>query len=155
MDDISNQILRYEEFLNERLRTDLHKVLELKESVYNDIAEFTQLKSAVDVLKSESQRGIKSHKTMVDLGCNFYANAKVEDCSTIFIAIGLGFHLEMTLEEAGMFIEEKISELMKKAEGLSAQASQINARIKVVMETLRELQFPYDEKDRTSARDIW
>ncbi len=155
MDDIPEKILRYEEFLNDRLRTDLHTVLERKENVYKDVAEFTQLKSAVDLLKNEAKKGIKSHKTMVDLGCNFYANARVEDCSTIFIAIGLGFHLEMTLEEASVFIEEKISELLRKAEIMSIQASQINARIKVVMETLRELQFPFEEKSRTPTRDVW
>lgn len=155
MDDIPEKILRYEEFLNDRLRTDLHKVLDHKENVYKDVAEFTQLKSAVDLLKNEAKKEIISHKTMVDLGCNFYANAKVEDCSTIFIAIGLGFHLEMTLEEASVFIEEKISGLLRKAELLSVQASQINARIKVVMETLRELQFPFEEENRTPTRDVW
>ena len=39
-------------------------------------------------------------KARVDLGCNFYAQAKVPDPTKIFLAIGLGFHLEFTLDEA-------------------------------------------------------
>jgi len=155
VDDLSTRISRYEEFLNERLRSDLQKVLQLKEDVYKDIADFTQLKAVLDLLISECKKGNKTHKTMVDLGCNFYTKAKIEDCSTIFIAIGLGFHLEMTLEEAVSFIEEKMSQLNHKADRLSDQASQINGRIKMVMETLRELQFPIMSIEKTSVREVW
>ena len=154
VDDLPKKILRYEEFLNERLRSDLQKVLKLKEDVYNDITDFNQLKGAVNLLIIES-KDTKIQKTMVDLGCNFYASAKIEDCSRIFIAIGLGFHLEMTLEEANVFIEEKISQLTNRAEALSAQASQINGRIKMVMETLRQLQFPMHDEESTPTREVW
>ena len=155
VDDLSRRISRYEEFLNERLRSDLQKVLQLKEEVYRDVAEFTQLKAIVELLIKESRKDNKAHKTMVDLGCNFYAKAKIEDCSTIFIAIGLGFHLEMKLEEAVNFIEEKITQLDTKAGRLSEKASQINGRIKMVMEALGELQFPSISEKSDSVREVW
>ena len=39
-------------------------------------------------------------KTKVDLGCNFYCQARVPDPSMVMVAVGLGFFLELTLEEA-------------------------------------------------------
>lgn len=153
VENLPEKILQYEEFLNERLRSDLKKVLDLRERVYSDIADYGQLKNTVDMLINE-RMDTQPLKTMVDLGCNFYAHAKVENCSMIYVSVGLGFHLEMTLEEASAFIEKKISHLTEKAEKLSEDASQINGRIKVIMETLRELQFSSEEPQK-SRREIW
>ena len=138
-EDISQRILHYEEFLNERLRSDLEKVLSQRDEVCGEIAEYNQLKTTVELLISQGPA--KPLKTMVDLGCNFYAHAKVEDPSMIFVSIGLGFHLEMKLDEAISFIDSKVSRLTDRSSQLSEQAALINGRIKLVMETLRELQF--------------
>lgn len=154
-ENLSQKVLKYEEFLNERLRSDLKKVLESKNEVCSDIAEYNQLKSTIDLLLSEKLS--KKHqplKTMIDLGCNVYAQARVDDCSKIFVSIGLGFQLEMTLEEASVFIEKKISYLTERASKLSDQAALINGRIKVVMETLRELQFSLAPEPRP-RREVW
>lgn len=136
---LSQKILHYEEFLNERLRCDLMKVLSQRDEVCGEIAEYNQLKTTVELLIAQGTA--KPIKTMVDLGCNFYAHAKVEVSSRIFVSIGLGFHLEMNLEEAIDFIDSKVDRLMEKSKQLSNQAALINGRIKLVMETLRELQF--------------
>lgn len=45
--------------------------------------------------------------TMVNLSSEFFVQAKVEDTSKIFVHVGLGFHPELTLDEALTFIEEK------------------------------------------------
>ena len=92
---------------------------------------------------------------MVDLGCNYYAQAKVEDFSRIFVSVGLGFHLEMTLAEASDFVGKKVTHLTAEADRLSEQAAQINGRIKVVMETLRELQFSAQEAPSNPRREVW
>ncbi len=137
--DLSQKVLQYEEFLNERLRSDMEKVLSQREELCGEIAEYNQLKSTVELLMSQGPA--KPLKTMVDLGCNFYARAKVEDPSRIFVSIGLGFHLEMKFDEAIDFIDSKVSKLTERSNQLSEQAALINGRIKLVMETLRELQF--------------
>lgn len=154
MEALSQKILQYEEFLNERLRTDLHKVLGQRDLVCSDVMEYNQLKTTVNLL---TEAGDKPLKTMVDLGCNVYAHAKVEskDCSTIMVSVGLGFYLEMNLEEASAFIEKKIADLTNQADTLSEQAAQINGRIKVVMETLRELQFSLQGRERPPRREVW
>ena len=157
--NLPQKIIKYEHFLNERLRTDLRKVLDLRDQVYSDIADYNQLKMTVDLLINEGMhKACKPLKTMVDLGCNFYASAKVEDCSKILISIGLGFQLEMELEEASEFVDQKVSLLTEKANRLSEQAADINGRIRVVMETLRELQFSTQHqqmKTTPQRRDLW
>lgn len=156
VENLGEKILRYEQFLNERLRTDLQKVLKLREEVYSDVTEYGQLKTTVDLLVNEGLcKKDRPLKTMVDLGCNFYTSAKVEDCSTIFVSIGLGFYLEMKLEEASVFVADKVSKLSSKAENLSEQAAQINGRIKMVMRTLRQLQFPVEGDVNPPKREIW
>ncbi len=152
VENLQQKITRYEHFLNEQLRSDLHKVLELRDQVHSDIAEYNQLKTT---LKIGNGAGDGSPlKTMVDLGCNFYAQAKVEDCTRIFISIGLGFHLEMTLKEASTFIEEKVTQLTDRADKLAQEAAQINGRIKMMMEALRELQFSSSSQPEPPRREI-
>ena len=156
---LSSKIIEYERFLNERLRTDLRSVLERKDAVYSDIAEYTQLKATIQHLINKKGSPQKSEplKTMIDLGCNFYAKARVQDYSRIIVAIGLGFYLEMQLDEAMTFIDKKVAILTKDAERLSEQASQINARIKMVLGALHELQFTTTSSSEQSAphRSVW
>ncbi len=54
--------------------------------------------------------------------------------------VGLGFFLELTLDEASAHADKKVKELESRAEALSEQACQIKANIKLVLEGLRELQ---------------
>ena len=45
------------------------------------------------------QDGSGELKTQVELGAEVYCQARVPDTSRVFIGIGLGFHLECTLDE--------------------------------------------------------
>lgn len=139
---ISSKIFEYEQFLNERLRTDLRCVLDRKDAINGDIAEFIQLKATIQQLMAHnSTQSNTPLKTMVDLGCNFYAKARVRDCSQIIMSIGLGFYLEMQLMEAMEYVDKKVASLSSEVDRLTEQASQINARIKMVLGALDELQF--------------
>ena len=157
--NVSSKVVEYERFLNERLRADLRSVLEKRDAVYNDKAEYTQLKATIQHLINEQGSPQKKEplKTMVDLGCNFYAKARVQDYSRIIVAIGLGFYLEMQLDEAVTFTDKKIAILTEEAEQLSEQASQINARIKMVLGALHELQFGPDSgpEQAPPPRAVW
>eukprot|EP00731_Ephydatia_muelleri_P023651 Em0015g1234a len=96
---IRDKVTRYEHFLNERLRTDLRAVLEHRDAVYSDMAEYLQLRN---VLEKTQKLGLTQSglKTIVDLGANFYAQARVMDPSRVFVAVGLGFFVEFTIDEA-------------------------------------------------------
>ena len=149
---LPQKVERYEHFVNERLRTDLRAVLDNRDRVYGDIAEYVQLKQVIEQIKQQDKQS--PLKTMVDLGCNTYAQARVDDCSRIVVAVGLGFYLEMELDEADKFIDKKVEQLTTKAQELSKQSSEINARIKIVLEALKELQFTGETQD-SPHRHVW
>ena len=154
-DSLSQKVVKYEQFLNERLRSDLKVVLRKRDAILEDLSEYSQLKNTIELLQTQKSQNTPL-KSMIDLGCNFYSSAKIPDCSKIFVCVGLGFVLEMTLDEALVFIDKKTSKLSKKVEILSEQASEISARIKVVLEGLNELQFSEQAQFKEhSPRVVW
>jgi prefoldin alpha subunit len=140
---MSKKVEIYEQFLNEKLRNDLNIVLNERDKIFTEIAEYLQIKNTIENIiqtSSSSNQELVEMKTKVDLGCNFYVNAVVQDPSRIFIAIGYGFFLEMTLDEALKFIEKKTKILNSTADELSEQAAVIKANIRIVMFGLKEIQ---------------
>ncbi|KAH9518577.1 hypothetical protein Btru_005688 [Bulinus truncatus] len=134
-----DKVLEYETFLNERLKQDLRNILEHRDKIYEEISEFLQLQSTIQKIK-EDITPQSELKTKVDLGCNFYVQANVSDPSKIFVAIGYGFFLEMTLDEALTFIGSKTERLQARAAELTQEGCKVKAHIKLVLEGLRELQ---------------
>ncbi|TNM86453.1 protein UXT [Takifugu rubripes] len=135
--NVVEKILQYENFINEVLKRDLQKVLEKRDSVYEKISQYLQLRS---IIQSLQESGSQKLKADVDLGCNFYVQTEVEDSSRIFVAVGYGFFVEMTHEEALQFIEKKTSQLTLFTEQLTKDSAKIKANIQMVLEGLRELQ---------------
>lgn len=78
-------------------------------------------------------------KSQVDLGSGVFCRAVVPDTSHIFISIGLGFHLQVTLEEAGGVIDTQQQVLRARVEGCVDKAARIKAHLKFVAEAIREL----------------
>ncbi|KAM3911101.1 protein UXT [Leptodactylus fuscus] len=143
---MEEKVLRYETFLTDTLQTDLRRVLENRDSVYEKISQYLQLKNVIEKLQ-ELETG--PLQTQVDLGCNFYVNAEVPDASKIFVALGFGFFAELTLDEALRFIEKKNKMLTDISESLTKDAANIKAHIRLVLEGLRELQdLPNDPVDQ-------
>ncbi|XP_077140172.1 protein UXT [Ranitomeya variabilis] len=134
---MEEKVLKYEAFVTDTLQRDLRRVLENRDSVYEKISQYLQLKNVIERLKELESGPLQ---TQVDLGCNFYVNAEVPDSSKIFVALGFGFFAELTLEEALRFIEKKNKMLTEISENLTKDAANIKAHIRLVLEGLRELQ---------------
>uniref|UniRef100_A0A8C6TCS5 Ubiquitously-expressed, prefoldin-like chaperone n=1 Tax=Neogobius melanostomus TaxID=47308 RepID=A0A8C6TCS5_9GOBI len=136
---IDQKVLQYEDFINEVLRRDLQKVLDQRDSVYEKISQYLQLKNT---LQSLQEAGSKSLKTEVDLGCNFYVQAQVEDASRVFVAVGYGFFT----------YSHKYLEIF--TETLTKDSAKIKAHIRLVLEGLRELQ-GFSDLPESSTREIF
>ncbi|XP_071810504.1 protein UXT-like [Asterias amurensis] len=153
-DNVSTKVTQYEKFVNEVLRKDLQKVLESRDDIYKQLADYLQLKTTVEKLQDADviKDGLK---TKIDLGCNFYVQANIPDASRIYILVGFGFFVEFTLPEALKFIDKKVQQLTSQSEKLSKDSAQIKANIKLVYEGLRELQNL--QKDVVDERDrpVW
>eukprot|EP01125_Pyxidicula_operculata_P007953 TRINITY_DN2681_c1_g1_i8.p1 TRINITY_DN2681_c1_g1~~TRINITY_DN2681_c1_g1_i8.p1 ORF type:complete len:151 (-),score=12.14 TRINITY_DN2681_c1_g1_i8:18-470(-) len=130
------KILEFESFLNEKLKKDLDKVLERRDHVYDEIAKYLEVKSAVVRMK-ESQE--KSLKTLVNLGHEFFVQAKVPDASRIIIEVGLGFYVEYALDEALAFLDMKEEQLNSKADKFTEASLAIKAQMNIMLHLLTQL----------------
>ncbi|XP_069178159.1 protein UXT [Procambarus clarkii] len=109
-----------------------------RDKLYEDIAAHSQLKQVIDCINEvPHEEGLR---TQVDLGSNFYVQSHVPDVSRIYVNVGLGFHLELTLQEALTFIDKKLEILNAKLSESTKKSSKIKGQIKFVCEAIRELQ---------------
>uniref|UniRef100_A0A1A8GEZ8 Protein UXT n=1 Tax=Nothobranchius korthausae TaxID=1143690 RepID=A0A1A8GEZ8_9TELE len=150
-ENVDRKVLQYETFINEVLKRDLQKVLEQRDQVYEKISQYLQLKNTIQSLQEAESQQLK---TDVDLGCSFYVQAQVDDSSRIFVAVGFGFFVEMTHDEALQFITKKTSQLTVFTEQLTKDAAKIKANIRMVLEGLRELQGLSDLSE-SQRRDVF
>ncbi len=150
--ELNKKILKYEEFLNETLKSDLKSALDARDVLFSEVGEYLQLRNVIEKTSTSKQSNLK---TMVDIGSNFYMKAVIPDASRIIVSVGLNVYVEFTYKEALEFIERKVQYLNSKAETLTHQAADIKARIKLVVEGLKELQFSkqFDEPE-TSQRIV-
>ena len=152
--EIASKVAQYETFLNETLRNDLKRTLTERDKIYQEQAEFLALRNSINAIKLAELQPGEPLKTKVDLGCNFYCQARVADPTKIFVSIGLGFFLELTLDEALKFIEKKYTELSAEADKLTNDCAKLKANIKLVIGGLQELQNINPEGPRKPQRDI-
>ena len=153
--DVDEKVSRYESFLNETLRTDLKNTLLLRDKIYQEQAELLALRNSINAIKLADLVPGEPMKTKVDLGCNFYCQARVTDPSKICISVGLGFFLEMTLDEALKYLDKKDADLGKDAKKLTSDCAKLKANIKLVLGGLRELQNINPNDPQKPQRDIF
>ncbi|KAI9092718.1 Prefoldin subunit-domain-containing protein [Phlyctochytrium arcticum] len=131
-----SQIKKYESFVNTRLRPDLQSLLDKRDKVYETISDYLKLRNQIDLLQTQN---LTSLKTRMDVGCEFFMHARIPDISTIYVSVGAGYHVQMTLPEALAFIEVKERGLLKVADTLTESALRVKAQIKMVLEVIGEL----------------
>ena len=85
-----SKVDKFEDFLNERLKPDLKSVLEQRDKIYEEIAEYLALKNTISAIQRSDLKKGQSLKAKVDLGANFYVQAEVEDPSRIVLG---GFYI--------------------------------------------------------------
>ncbi|KAI8590346.1 hypothetical protein BDZ88DRAFT_394731 [Geranomyces variabilis] len=130
------QIKKYEAFVNDRLRPDLQRSLDARDKVYDTISEYLKLRNQIELLQSQK---LTELKTMMDVGCEFFMQAKIPSLEYIYVQIGLDTHAELTFDQALAFINKKEALLLKSAERHTEAASKIRAQIKMVLTTIEHI----------------
>jgi len=130
------KMIRYETLLNERMQDDLQRLFDERDIVYENISNCLELRNNMRMIQDQN---LSSMKTMVNIGCDFYANANIPDTSWVYVNIGLGFQAQMTLDEAIIFSNHREAEHSKKAETLTNQIAELKARIKLVGAAINEM----------------
>ncbi|XP_049623352.1 protein UXT [Suncus etruscus] len=137
LDPLGDKVLRYETFISDVLQRDLQKVLDHRDKVYEQLAKYLQLRNVIERIQETNRSELCMQ---VDLGCNFFVDTVVPDASRIYMALGYGFFLELTLTEALKFIDRKSSLLTELSNSLTKDSMNIKAHIHMLLEGLRELQ---------------
>lgn len=135
---IHETIAHYESFINDTMKENL-KDLEIKlQNINTEIMEFTQIKKSLGLLKENTFNC--GFKTQVDVGCNFFIEAKVEDPSVVMFNIGLHHYLEFTHDEAIKYSEARVEALEAMAEIIKEKSALTKAHIKLLLFGIGELQ---------------
>ncbi|XP_049630058.1 protein UXT-like [Suncus etruscus] len=137
LDPLGDKVLLYETFISDVLQRDLQKVLDHRDKIYEQLAKYLQLRNVIERIQETNHSELNMQ---VDLGCNFFVDTVVSDASRIYMALGYGFFLELTLTEALKFIDRKSSLLTELSNSLTKDSMKIQAHIHMLLEGLRELQ---------------
>lgn len=130
------KIREFEEHIQNKLKVDLEKLLQIRERQYFELSTYLELRNNIELLKNNQ---LKEIKTMIDLGSHFYVKAKVFDTSRIYVHVGLGFHVEFTLDEALKFIDVKEKHINIYIEELTKKINKIRAQINYMYQGIKEL----------------
>eukprot|EP01104_Vermistella_antarctica_P005983 TRINITY_DN16719_c0_g1_i1.p2 TRINITY_DN16719_c0_g1~~TRINITY_DN16719_c0_g1_i1.p2 ORF type:complete len:149 (+),score=41.97 TRINITY_DN16719_c0_g1_i1:184-630(+) len=131
-------VLRCEKFVEERLKVDLQKILDKRDVIYSQVSQHMELRNNIELVQKQTEAQGKM-TSMVNMGCNFFAKASVTETKYIYVSIGLGFHAQLTPEEAFAFIDRKEAMLNKRADGLTEEANMLKARIKLLYQGMHML----------------
>lgn len=131
---------RYNHFYHRRLIKDLERALEERKK-YEDLhADLTNLEGNIRALKEDN---LSELRTLVEIGADTHVQAQVADTSYIFIQCGLGFHVEVTLDEAlSVVIPMRLSEAAKAIDMLSRKVAQIKAQIRFIQDGIKNATTP-------------
>lgn len=109
-EDISEKMEEYSHFVTQKLRPELDRAELSRNESRAEMNEYRELLQRLTEIQSKS---LQEMETMVDLGHQLiYCNA-VANLETIFVHTGMGFHVELTIQEAIPFVKKRISFLEK------------------------------------------
>ena len=98
------------QFLDHVLRPELQRALSKETETTNEINEYSDLREKLVKMVSSGNK----LETTVDLGHGKVSTrASVDDSSFVFIHVGMGFHVELSLPEAIQFADKRADFLRK------------------------------------------
>lgn len=127
---LSEQLLKYETYVNDVLKSDLNRVCVESDQVIKDLTEYQQLRETI-TLMLKCKENDENYEFTTDLGSDFLARVVVDDMSSILLELGLGYYLEFTLPDALKIIEARQKFLNSKLTSLRDQSANIKAHIKL------------------------
>ncbi|RKP12505.1 hypothetical protein BJ684DRAFT_20962 [Piptocephalis cylindrospora] len=134
--EMRSKVQGYEDFVGERLMPDLAKTEELLQTIRAHLENVQELREKVQGLIENPS---STMETTTDLGQGFLAHASIPDTQWIYVNVGFGFHVQMSLDEAITFTHDQQALLERKEERLAKLADDIKANIQMVYNALAEI----------------
>ncbi|KAG4074587.1 hypothetical protein HA402_004458 [Bradysia odoriphaga] len=121
---------KLERFINDHLREDLKVYENHLNHINSEIMEYNQLRNTASTINTHLKSGFK---TKVDVGANFFVQAKVDNTDRILVNVGLNHFVEFQLEEAIKFCDFKVRVLNKEADVIREESLKCRANIKLAL----------------------
>ncbi|XP_037041386.1 protein UXT [Bradysia coprophila] len=121
---------KLETFINDHLREDLKVYENHLNHIHSEIMEYNQLRNTASTINTHLKSGFK---TKVDVGANFFVQAKVDNTDRILVNVGLNHFVEFQLEEAIKFCDFKVRVLNKEADVIREESLKCRANIKLAL----------------------
>ncbi|KAJ9060906.1 hypothetical protein DSO57_1025935 [Entomophthora muscae] len=134
--EVDQEVQKYQSFIQFKLLPELKVAENLHSELLSFSDEYIKLKATIEAIQVSKQKSIK---TKIDLGCGVFAQANVPDARYIYVSVGHGFHLQLTLLEAVKFVNSKLEIVARKIEKSSIEVMKIRSHIKAVEEGLVDL----------------
>jgi prefoldin subunit 5 len=107
--EIQQKIEQYSSFVENTLKPDLDHTTKAVKETEQEIREYQELRTELQKLQQSSDTGKQTEPLLVDLGHKkVFCQATANDTSTVFVHVGMGFHAELLVPEALVFVEKRI-----------------------------------------------
>jgi prefoldin subunit 5 len=140
--EIQQKINEYSSFVEKVLGPDLQQAEESRNVIQKDIQEYQELQQRLTAMQKMEVQPPTQLDSVVDLGYNtLHCRAVVANTQTLFVHVGMGFHSELTVPEALVFLKKRIDFLSKQVlSGRQEKVHQVQAHVESAVSILRELQ---------------
>lgn len=122
---------KVETFINDKLKEDLKTYEAYLKRLTDETIEYTELKNLITTIKDDLPGNVL--KTQINIGADFFMQAKVPNKEKILVDIGLGIYVEFTLDEAQKYVQMKINILEKQADVIRDEVCKVKAHIKLAL----------------------
>eukprot|EP00906_Rhabdomonas_costata_P022197 RCo032102 len=134
--DRGYELSRCERVIEKELKPKLQRIVQRRDAVYEKSSNYVKLRSQIERLQANRQAELK---VMVDVGSQFYMQARVDDTSLVYVDVGLGLFVGLTHSEALICISKKLDELTKQAGDLTRQAAELKFHLRIMHDAIAEL----------------
>lgn len=139
--ELKEKLKQYSTFIDTKLHPALKRAVTSRERVEHEVKEYQELLDKLNAVETKVPL-----QAMVNLGHELvYCNAEVQDPSTIYVDVGMGFFVQLTRDEAPGVIQKRIEFLQnqvlpKRVEDASRVASHLESSLMIVEALSQHLQ---------------
>lgn len=131
-------------------KDDLKVAYERREKMKQELIDVNELENIIKLMMVNKDVAENGLQTSVNLGCDFYVDARVKKTDSILISVGLDLFMECTLPDAIKLLTEKQKILEHQLEYMSSQIAQIESHITLTTMALGQ-QAQFHPKDVASV----
>mmetsp|Transcript_28367 Transcript_28367/g.59135 ORF Transcript_28367/g.59135 Transcript_28367/m.59135 type:complete len:167 (+) Transcript_28367:186-686(+) len=160
--ELRSKIAEYGNFISRTLQPQLQTAVEAREETEAEISEYAQLQGklrqiekAIVIDPNTKSKSVASINTIVDIShAAVYCKASISNPRTIYVNVGFGFHIEMTLPEAILFVDRRMEYLGRDVLNHRSEVAMTVAKdVENALELLKELGEELEELEGHSKRN--